>query len=73
MVNRVGSSFPKCGHSATQTELKNTICETSTKLKTGNREPQQNNRLRTGSTELLEVHVEGFNRFYGPNWTSHLD
>ena len=59
MVKRVGSYFPKGGHSATQTELK--IIWTHVKWnvteiltpKTGNREPQQNYRLGTVSNELL--------------------
>ena len=55
MVNRVGSSFPKDGHSATQTELKwheRNVTKTLTP-KTDKREPQQNYRMGTVSNELL--------------------
>ena len=60
MDNRVSSYFPRGGHSAIEVEQKIIwkhirwdVTETPTP-KTGNREPQQNYRLRTVSTELLE-------------------
>ena len=62
-ANRVGSSFPKGGHSATQTELKVkwtktrwSITETLTP-KTGNKDPHQNHRLGTVSNTILQLRL----------------
>ena len=65
MVNRVGSYFPKGGHSATETKLRYYINKRhrNSDTTTGNREPQQNYCLNTVSNELLG----GLNWFYGAN------
>ena len=61
MVNRVSSFFPKGGHSATQTELKTNMNTRKVKRhrnsdtkNTGNREPKQNYRLGTVSTNTAK-------------------
>ena len=61
MVNRVSSSFSKGVHSATKAELKKIMNKHKVKryqnsdTKTGNREPQRNNRLETVSNTILGV------------------
>ena len=58
--NRVSSTFPKGGHSATLTEIKNNVkkhkvkCHRYSDTKTSNRESQENYRFGTVSNELLE-------------------
>ena len=65
--------FPKGGHSATETELKNNMHTHKVKRHRNsdtqkvNREPQQNYRIGTVRNELLGG--GGFNQFYGPNLT----
>ena len=61
MVNRVSSFFPKSGHSATQTELKTNMNTRKVKRhrnsdtkNTGNREPKQNYRLGTVSSNTAK-------------------
>ena len=53
MVNRVNSYFPKGGHSATETELKNMNTRKVKRHQNLNKEPQQNYRIGTVSNELL--------------------
>ena len=59
MVNRVSSYFPKGGHSATETEIKNNMNTRKVKrhrnsdTKSDSREPQLNYRMVTVSNELL--------------------
>ena len=70
MANRVGSYFPKGGHSATQTELKVwwtnirwNITKTLTQ-KAGNREPHQNTAFESSVMNYMETNYIETNTTY---------